>query len=260
MNGSGQAWKVLGESLAGTSHVAAGLPCQDCWSALELRLAAECYLILSCADGAGSATHAQRGSEVCCTAFIDIVADQLEQGAKLSDFGRNRVLEIGRRVVRALEREAEIAKVPLRELSCTLLGAVIGETSALFAQVGDGAIVVRTQEGYRPVFWPQSGEYASTTYFVTGGDLERMLQCELIEERVEEVALFTDGLERLLLHFATRTAHRPFFEPTFRTLRNAESVDSLRAHFHSFLDSPAVNSRTDDDKTLLLALRHEASP
>ena len=104
-----------------------------------------------------------------------------------------------------------------------------------------------------PVFWPQVGEYANTTWFVTSADFEQMLQVR--GEAVDEVALFTDGLQMMALHFATRSVHRPFFEPLFAALRGAAQPEDLVVPLRAFLDSPAVNERTDDDKTLVLAVR-----
>ncbi|MGL4552961.1 MAG: PP2C family serine/threonine-protein phosphatase, partial [Gemmataceae bacterium] len=63
-----------------------------------------------------------------------------------------------------------------------------------------------------------------------------------------------DGLQGLALHYATRTAHGPFFAPLFRALRGADP-EELGDPMRAFLESPRVNGRTDDDKTLILAAR-----
>jgi len=76
-----------------------------------------------------------------------------------------------------------------------------------------------------------------------------------VRERIQEVALLTDGLQMLALNFAARKPHAPFFEPLFTALRGAVSPDDLVVPLRAFLDSDAVNSRTDDDKTLVLATR-----
>ncbi len=79
----------------------------------------------------------------------------------------------------------------------------------------------------------------------------------IFEGRVEELALFTDGLERLALDFATNTAFPGFFEPMFKPLKitNAGRQRELSRELRTFLDSPRVIERTDDDKTLILARR-----
>ena len=74
---------------------------------------------------------------------------------------------------------------------------------------------------------------------------------------MHELALFTDGLQALALHFVSREVHAPFFEPMFERLRQEPPGDApgLEAELRAFLDSAEVNRRTDDDKTLVLATR-----
>jgi hypothetical protein len=157
------------------------------------------------------------------------------------------------RIARAARAEARAT----RDFSCTLLVALVGEARAVFFQLGDGAIVYRGADGaYVPALWPQTGEYANCTWFVTDDDAAERVQ-SAAAERVHEVALLTDGLQGLALRFGTREAHGPFFEPMFARLRR-ESDDgsrALRKELRAFLGSAPVNRRTDDDKTLVLATR-----
>jgi hypothetical protein len=59
----------------------------------------------------------------------------------------------------------------------------------------------------------------------------------------------------LALNFATKTAHQPFFLPMFQSIRGTQDANDLQIPLRQFLDSEAVNARTDDDKTLVLAIR-----
>ena len=59
----------------------------------------------------------------------------------------------------------------------------------------------------------------------------------------------------LALRFADQSVHGPFFRQIFQALRAAEPASALQNPLHEFLTSTAVNSRTDDDKTLILATR-----
>jgi hypothetical protein len=73
-----------------------------------------------------------------------------------------------------------------------------------------------------------------------------------------EVAVFSDGIQRLALVYQAKEVHKPFFEPMFARLRKAagnEEFDLLSGQLALFLGSPAVNERTDDDKSLILATR-----
>ena len=248
-------WKVLCASVQGASHKASGVPCQDRWATQEFSGPHEQFLILSCADGAGSASHAEHGAQAACAAFLRAAIRELGEGRALGQFRRVDALAIFREALLAIDAEAERLHQPADELATTLLGAVVGDSDAMFFQIGDGAMVVRQGGTYRPVFWPYSGEYADSTVFVTSSRAGDLLSFEVRHERVEEIALFTDGLERLLLRFAERAAHAPFFEPVFRSLREAPSATELQEPFERLLESPRVNDRTNDDKTLLLATR-----
>jgi hypothetical protein len=145
--------------------------------------------------------------------------------------------------------------VDLREFATTILTAIVGPSQALFSHIGDGVIVYGDGDGYRTPFWPQQGEYANTTYFLTGSDFEDQIAFEGIDRQIDEVALLTDGLQPLALHYATRSVHSPFFQPMFAALRGANDPEEFREPLKAFLNSAGVNSRTDDDKTLVLATR-----
>jgi hypothetical protein len=143
------------------------------------------------------------------------------------------------------------------------LGLLIGESSAACLQVGDGVMVLADSEErtYNHVFWPDRGEYANMTHFVTQDDAIEHLQFESIGRRIVEAALLTDGLQTVALNYQEQTAYEPFFKGLFAPLRAATAegnsptlADSLAA----FLSSPRVNEKTDDDKTLVLASRADS--
>jgi hypothetical protein len=248
-------WKVLAESLEGTSHRRTSQPCQDWRHCLPVAVAGETILIVACADGAGSAELSDVGARLACEQFFDVARAALEQRTSLDDLDRATVLDWYHQVQAALRAEADRRGVAVRQLACTLLTAVIGEHRALLAQVGDGSIVYLDGERYQSAFWPQSGDYANTTNFITQDDLADVFEIVEKSQRIDELAAFTDGLQRLALSFASRSVYQPFFGPLFAPLRAAEHADELVVPLRAFLDSPLVNERTDDDKTLVLATR-----
>lgn len=247
----------------GTSHGATGTPCQDASEAVRLASAEGEIIALACADGAGSARLSHEGSALACAAILGEVRDYLERfplRAATHDAVEAWFLGVH---AAAADRAAEL-EATTRDLACTLLLAVIGPDTAVFAQIGDGAMVFDAPEptAYAPAFWPQSGEYANMTYFATEPEALRQLEIRFVRDRaVQEVALFSDGLQALALRFDERAAHAPFFRPMFAQLRGQPVADAagLEAALQTFLDSPRVNARTDDDKTLVLATRRAAT-
>ena len=174
------------------------------------------------------------------------------------DWTRTEAEALFQNVRTALAQQAADAGLPIREFACTLLGGVVAADRALFLQIGDGAIVIDAENGYRPVFWPQSGEYANETRFATDSDAIAHLECAVLTESIADVALLTDGLQSLALHYRDRQAHAPFFRPMFHSLHACPEPGCpamLVAALEHFLASQAVNRRTHDDKTLILATR-----
>jgi hypothetical protein len=248
-------WKYLNESVQGTSHRQTGTVCQDASFVTPYRVDGDEVLIVACADGAGSANEAQVGSARACATIVNCATTHFEAGRILSEVTNDTLREWMRELHGTLVGEAQQRGITLRDLACTLLFAVIGGNRAVFIQIGDGAIVTLQDDKYCPVFWPQSGEYQNTTFFVTDEEYEQRFQSQVMDKSIIELAMFTDGLQMLSLNYATKTAHDPFFKPMFDALRAVADRQDLVVPMTQFLDSKHVNDRTDDDKTLILATR-----
>lgn len=251
-------WRYVYASVPGVSHRAGGVECQDVGAAqLWPKPNAEPVLLLAAADGAGSAAAARAGAELACRTFFSECAAWLEQAAD-ADWMRDVAEMLLQRVQTALIQRAEAENMPVREFACTLLGAVLAADRALFLQIGDGVIVIGNGDEYRPVFWPQAGEYANETWFVTDPNAVARMEFAVFAEPVAEIAMLTDGLQPLALHYQSRQAYAPFFRPLFQRLRAAPEpgcpADLMEA-LERFLDAPHLNQRTYDDKTLILAGR-----
>lgn len=247
--------------MAGTSHLRQSLPCQDnCFVADATDVDGSNWLIAVVSDGAGSARHAEAGAELACEVGGRFIVNVImSANVEMADALAQGVLDAIRNAIGA---EATRLSSGVRDFACTLVGAVVGPKQAMFFQVGDGAVVIRREEKFECVFWPESGEYANMTYFVTDELAREHLHIH-VGDPPAEIALITDGLQRLALVFADQSVHVPFFAPMFQTLRDAraEDCDRLSESLAVFLASENVNARTDDDKTLVLAVNaREGAP
>ena len=146
-------------------------------------------------------------------------------------------------------------KIETKELACTLLVAVLGEQHAVFGQIGDGAWIAEKSGVFGAVTWPQNGEFANETRFITSPDALDSLQFQNCPKALTSAAGFTDGVQALALNLAAKNVHSPFFQPMFAALGECDDETSLLSPLISFLSSDRVNERTDDDKTLVLARR-----
>src|SRR5581483_1119575 len=211
------------------------------------------------ADGAGSSKYGGEGAALCCETFITLVSDHLSNGNSVEQIS----LETSRfwldTIKNRLFRQADSLSEAPREYACTLLGAIVADTCSVFVQVGDGVIVVSDSEEpqYGHIFWPDRGEYENTTHFVTEDGVQDHLQFDSVRREIVEVAMLSDGLQRLALDYKSQMAHQPFFGGLFPALQKSTEgrSEDLSRLLSEFLSSPRVNQKTDDDKTLLLATR-----
>jgi len=261
-------WRYAHASVIGRSHIASETPCQDASACEVLYLAGASTLFGIVSDGAGSAPLSQIGARFACEVILDEARAALASGGGVGALDEEFTHGSLERFQHALARVARRAGRPVRDFACTLLWAAVDEHRAAFAQVGDGAIVVSVAEdagaprGFEWVFWPQQGEYVNQTNFAHDPRAFRALQFEAREQRVEELALFSDGLQGLVLDVRRRVAHQRFFEPMFVAMRWAEPgrSESLCHSLQRFLASPTIETRTDDDKSLILASRRVPDP
>ena len=138
----------------------------------------------------------------------------------------------------------------------------MADDRAALAQVGDGAIVVDAVDvpgAYRAFIWPQRGEYANETFFATDPTAFGLVASDVFPRPIEEIALLTDGLQGLVLDNQRKLPHAPFFSRVFNAIRGAPPGPStgLSDALATFLASPYVHTRTDDDVTLVLATRRD---
>jgi hypothetical protein len=248
-------------SAVGTSHLAMGLPCQDCHFHLCLNDAeGNPVAILVLADGAGSAARAETGAKLACHTFAKLVAEYISGGGRVESIGRDLAARWITGVIYRLSLKSWDDELQPRDYACTLLAAICGEQATVFLQIGDGAIVVSDgwTTTWRHVFWPQHGEFVNTTNFITSEDALEVMDFHVTREGIAEIALFSDGLENLLLNKAGRSVHAPFFDSMFPSVRRstAEGEDpELSRALAMYLSTAPVNERTNDDKTLILASR-----
>jgi hypothetical protein len=254
-------WRIAMASSIGPSHIAAMQPCQDSHFHLSFQDSLQRpVMVLVASDGAGSASVADVGATLACQTFARLVAAYIASGGMVETISRLAVTRWLAGVVYRLSLTAQEDGRRLQDYACTLLAAIVGEAATVFVQVGDGAIVIaeRGGKGWRHVFWPQHGEFANTTNFVTAGNPHHVVEFASAAEPIDEIAIFTDGIENLVLRKAERTAHAPFFDTMFPAVRRSmvRGPDAaLSQALHKYLSGPLITQRTDDDTTLILASR-----
>ena len=251
-----QRWTWIGASCRGTAHVRDGSRKQDAYRC-GLSSDGAKFIIAAVADGAGSATHSRAGAALTTRTITSRAMAHLSETSSLpsDDLIHEWIDEIRDQ----LRIAAEKRQLQLRNFATTLIALIALESEALTIHCGDGAIIAKHfgSSVWEPLSWPEQGEYASSTYFITD-DPAPAVRINRHQEPLEGFALFSDGIERLALDFANRTAFQPFFNGMFSPLEKSAAYGrqiSLSDSLVAYLSSASVNARTDDDKTLVLALR-----
>ncbi|MEG8022992.1 PP2C family serine/threonine-protein phosphatase [Sphingomonas aerolata] len=246
-----QGWTWAATSQRGTAHAANNEGRQDAYRIL----AVDDVMIAIVCDGAGSTLHGRLGAVVTIRMLSARATAWIDRYRRLPPPG---IIEMWVAEVRlAIFVHAAARGCDMSEFAATLLLAISDGESTITAHIGDGAIVGRCAgaEAFVDLSWPESGEYASTTFFIT--DQAPHLRIGVMTGvAIDRIAVLSDGLERLALGFADRTAHQPFFKNMFKPLTAsiARGRDPLvSGQLAAFLSSDSVNARTDDDKTLVLA-------
>lgn len=250
-------WRMLSSSVVGSGHVARGVGCEDFHSIAQLTDGA---WIAVAADGAGSARHAAEASKLVALEAKQFLATQLPKLA-LTDESAHRslmgaCLHHARTAIEALAAQdgEQSSRENLSQFATTLLAVCVDKEWISVLQLGDGAIVLRNMTGSLSLACkPVHGEYINETQFLTSPDFDQHAQYFVTRAaEIDAIAIFTDGIELLALNYPASTPHRPFFDPMFSF---AAAPDATDTGVEEFLKSDRVCDRTDDDKTLIIAVR-----
>lgn len=252
--GIGLSWETVNASVVGTSHFESGTPCQDRCCGMISHQGARPWLAMFVADGAGSAACAEHGAELAIEAaqgYLQALMHEPEFG--LSD---QLAVEFVKTIRSHIYATASAEGRTARDFACTFLGLISSEIGTLAFQIGDGGIVLDVGGGLNLAINPMGGEYANMTYFVTDEDAIDYLESKFFDGKVERAAVFSDGVQRLAINMASQTPHEPFFAPFFGVLSsvNTSLRHQLEPALARFLDSAQVNERTDDDKSMVIAV------
>jgi hypothetical protein len=236
-----------------------GTPCQD---RLACAVLTDGALVAVVSDGAGSAPRAEVGAEVAVQAVVDRLR-RLVEGPACPEL-LPALQDAARHARDAVLARAEAEGEEASSYAATLLALVDTPDAGAALQIGDGVIVVGDEaDGWRWMFWPERGEYANTTRFLTDNDALEHLRVAELRSSPTEVAIMTDGLQSLALHYASRSVNEPFFHGMFQPLHGSSGfreVPALSASLEQFFSSDRVRMRTDDDVSLILATRRSPAP
>ena len=253
-------WKVAKASRQGTKNQKRGQECQDhCLWAVMPRTSPD-TLVAAVADGLGSAEMGGYGARIAVHTSIHEATTLIQHERQPIDPERMETI-LDTAILSArnqIQMVADRKKIPPSKMATTLLLAIHAHNMMATAQVGDGAAVVSIKDNQFITFSkPERGEYANETHSLTS---RRALQhCAIdiavSENPVQTIALMTDGMVHLTLAQSNFEPHLPFFKPMTSWLTEYQGEHHPNIELGETLQSKKVRQKTDDDTTLLLAVR-----
>lgn len=272
MNGHTMSWRIAKASIIGTGHIGAKMPCQDSHYVMQIGD----MLVAAVSDGLGSAAHSEVGSKIASYQAVTNIADyfdkrippttrfqwwpwQVKPAPKTQP--ESETLETVCRAAFTTAREALIAQAnadskELRDYACTLLVAVVMPEEWVVLHIGDGAVVgILPDSSTRTLSSPDNGEFVNVTMPLTSDDFLTHLRFTRNSESLQGVAMISDGMQIMSINYKTGEAYDGFFRPLIqwiRSINDMATADNLTAQL---LDTPRFRQKSDDDMTLVLALR-----
>lgn len=255
------AWRVAAATIRGKGHDETGSPCQDA-CAVRTSTNGE-WIALVASDGAGTAANSQISSRYVADAFADALmanASQLQTqspGAWLTDAVIQQVLDMRN----ALRKKA--GSDDISSYHCTLVAALIGPSGGITIHLGDGAVFGGAAAPGTPskinlssdyfLSQPQNGEYANETVFLTEKDWIKNIRIAPLAA-VDWVVLGTDGGMALAMA-DEKLPKTGFVTPVLHVVQQHNDNDTRNNKLLAILSDPQADKLTNDDKTLVVAVR-----
>lgn len=248
-------WRIIGASVPGTLHLRKQLSCQD---AFFFKRMSQNQAIVAIADGAGFAERSGEGAQIAARQAVLSMSRYVQKQAAPGTGDLKALMnQVFAETRERLLQVAATANEKPEVFSTTLTVAYAFEEGLVVGQLGDGLVIAEALSG--SLFLaaqPQRGEYANQSIFITKNDALDYVKVEIFDEPVRAVVLITDGLLRLAVGLPGYRPFEPFFRPLIEFASEWEEDDAAHIQLNDFLASPRVCDRTDDDKTIVLAVRN----
>ena len=252
-------WKTFAARSTGSSHQFTNTPCQD---AYLVENPSQDILLIAISDGAGTASRSSDGSTRIVEASLKSIKTSLSDQEDLFQIDPNFISGVISKSFLDAQIDiisfADTESVNLKEFSATLsIVALIGDWVA-FGQIGDGVVVVETEIGeFTTKTRPQRGEYVNETTFITSENLQKKIEVVVEKASYHSITVMTDGLLSLATKLDKNEAYNPFFAPLLTYFRTFEDAEAGSRKLGELLESEQVSKKSDDDKSLVIAINEK---
>jgi hypothetical protein len=241
---------VVGCSVRGPKHEAAGDPCQDASFGYELPGA---RFVLAVADGLGSASHSQYGAEAATRAVAGELRDAVVDAERLDREQLAEAMETAFAAARgAVADEADERGQPVSALNTTLLALTAGPFGVAGAAVGDGG-VVRHHDGTHHLLVPREDVAYSNRTTPLQSDQWTASYRFGYHEAVDAATVFSDGLDPFVWD-DRESVRETFFDQVVGHVRSTVDREDAQATLREFLDDEHFRRHSRDDKSVFVGV------
>jgi hypothetical protein len=178
---------IYGATVRGPAHIASGVPNQDAWAHAVI---GEVHIAVV-SDGVGSCTNASNGSRMACKAAIEAMRHwyRYPHASLESLLGLIHI-----------NWQLKIAPVSPTDSACTcLIAAISPDGSGILAQLGDGLIIFKNDDGVHTPWLRDEMSFSNQTEAL--GISKRLASWNTLRlpPGTKQVVLCTDGISDDLL-------------------------------------------------------------
>lgn len=139
---------------------------------------------------------------------------------------------------------------------CTLLLAIVLPDYWAVMHIGDGAAVgIYADDSVQTISTPDNGEFVNVTYPITAPNYLAQVRFAEKNEPLHGIVLMSDGVQPMCINYKTHVAFPGFFGPLLKWFRTQPDSKDLNARIAAMLDTAQFRQKSDDDMTLVVALR-----
>jgi tetratricopeptide (TPR) repeat protein len=197
--------KLSNYSEIGRGHLKNNMPCQDFSYSFKKD---DFYISVVC-DGAGSCKYSQYGAEIVAKCVSNLVCRCFDELYIINEYVNKKYVSmlIVSEVMDELTNKSKELNCDIKELSSTLLFVAVKNGRYLAGHIGDGVIGIVKNGETDVLSYPDNGEYANITYFITGEyAIDRLRTYSgLCDDDVRGFILMTDGASDSIYHKRDKT-------------------------------------------------------
>jgi serine/threonine protein phosphatase PrpC len=258
----------FGFSVAGSSHTAGSIGCQDSHYAKIIGNSSGKTVIAAVADGMGSEMYrrSHAGSKTAATATVDYISEHHEPTLSTHALEQLIVEAFGYALNR-LQKRALFEGFELEDYSTTLTVAVFTKNCLVFGQVGDGGIIGLDKTGtFHKITEQQKGEFCNQTNSLNTG-LEHLVVGS-VAEKLCAVLLMTDGIYEFICE-DVMSQHDPplrasflrsFMDNGVLELKSQSQASDISTAMTAYFSTGEGVKATTDDITMLGIIDTEQTP